>query len=86
MDSGIDTWCVGRHVYAIEKIQGYIVTCCGFSDNLLVNEDLPIINIIYAYDSKERGKVILLQLNYCVHLGDKRKTQLPILLNYVQMM
>ena len=44
----------------------------GFSDNLSVEENLPVVNVIYAYDCKKRGEVILLQLNHCIYFGDKK--------------
>ena len=44
----------------------------GFSDNLSVEANLPVVNVIYAYDCKKRGEVILPQLNHCIYLGDKK--------------
>ena len=71
MDSGANTRCAGKHAYILAIIEGISVSCRGFSDNLPVEEHLPVVNIIYAYDYKKRGEVILLQLNHCICLGYK---------------
>ena len=72
IDSGADTCCAGRHAYVIEIIPNMTVSCRGFSDNLPVEDNLPIANVIYAYDCKDRGEVILLRINYCIYLGNKK--------------
>ena len=72
IDSGADTCCAGRHAYILDIIPNMTVSCRGFSDNLPIEDNLPIANVIYAYDSKDRGEVILLRLNYCIYLGNKK--------------
>ena len=72
IDSGADTCCAGRHAYVVEIIPNMTVSCRGFSDNLPVEDNLPIANVIYAYDCKDRGEVILLRINYCIYLGNKK--------------
>ena len=48
------------------------VSCRGFSDNLPIEDNLPIANVIYAYDCKNKGEVILLRINHCIYLGNKK--------------
>ena len=72
MDTGADTCCAGKHAYVLATIEGVSVSCRGFSDNLSVEANLPVVNVIYAYDCKKRGEVILPQLNHCIYLGDKK--------------
>ena len=72
MDNGVKTCCAGKHAYVLAIIESISVSCRGFSDNLPVEENLPVVNVIYAYDCKKRGEVILLQLNHCIYLGDKK--------------
>ena len=54
--SGADICCTGKHSYVLAIIDGISVFCRGFSDN----------------DCKKKGEVILLQLNHCIYLGDKK--------------
>ena len=54
IDSRVDTYCAGPHTYIIELITGMSVSYRGFSDNLPIEEDLPILNVLYAYDCKNR--------------------------------
>ena len=72
LDSGADTCCAGHHAYITEIIPHTTVSCRGFSDNLPIEDNLPIANVIYAYDYKERGEVILLRINHCIYLGNKK--------------
>ena len=76
MDSGVDTCCAGKHAWVTELIQGISVSCRGFSDSLPVKEDLPIANVIYAYDCAHQGKTILSHINYCIHMGKKKNDAL----------
>ena len=72
IDSGADTCCAGKHAWVSSFVQGISVSCKGFSDTLPIEEDLPIANVIYAYDCPIRGDVILLHLNYCIYMGNKK--------------
>ena len=72
LDTGTYTWCTGKNVYILAIIEGISVSCRGFSDNLPVEENLPVVNIIYAYDYKKRGEVILLQPNHCIYFGNRK--------------
>ena len=74
IDTGIDTCCAGKHAYILAIIEGISVSCRDFSDNLPVEENLPVVNVIYDHDCKKRVEVILLRLNHCIYLGDIRIT------------
>ena len=60
IDSSADT-CVAKkkHAWISEIIQGVKVFARGFSDTLPIEENLPIVNAIYAYDNPQTGEVIL---------------------------
>jgi len=53
-------------------MQGVSVSCRGFTDNLPVEEDLPIENIIHDYACPSRGETILLHTNYCIYMVNKK--------------
>ena len=76
MDSGADTCCAGKHAWVSAFIQGISVSCRGFSDDLPTKEDLPLANVVYAYDCPFRGEVILLHINYCIYMGNKKNDAL----------
>ena len=71
---GIDTWadtcCAGKHAFVEEFIVGKTVTATGFTSTLGSVPDLPVANVLYAYDTSE-GTVILLECNNSIYLGDK---------------
>ena len=50
MDSGADSCVAGKHAWISETVEGLTVSAKGFSDLLPVEDNLPIINILYAYD------------------------------------
>jgi len=66
IDSGADTCVAGKHAWITEVVEGVTVSARGFSDNLPIEEDLPTVNAIYAYDSTYKGEVILLEVNHCI--------------------
>ena len=76
MDSGADTCCAGWHAWVAYFIQGLTVSCQGFSDSLPIEDNLPIANVIYAYDCPIRGEVILLHIKYCIYMGNEKKDAL----------
>ena len=65
-----DTSCAGRHAYVVEFIEGSLVTATGFTSSLGKMENLPIANVVYAYDSND-GSTILLESNNCISSGDE---------------
>ena len=69
IDSWADTGCAGRHAYVEEFIIGQSVTASGFATSLGRLENLPIANVLYAYD-KPDGSTILLVHNNVIYLGD----------------
>ena len=72
IDSGTDTCVVGKHAWISEIIESVTVSARGFSDTLLIEENLPIVNVIYAYDDPHTGEVILLEMNISIYMGDKK--------------
>ena len=72
LDSGADTCVAGKHAWIAEVIEGVTVSARGFSDNMPIEENLPIVNAIYAYDNPQTGEVVLLELNYCIYMGAKK--------------
>ena len=72
MNSGTDTCDAGNHAYVLAIIEGISVSCRDFSDNLPVEENIPVVNVIYAYDCKKRGDIILLPSNHYIYLGDMK--------------
>ena len=71
IDSGADTCCAGKHAWVTGFIQGVSVSCRGFNDALPIEEDLPLANVVYAYDCAQRGETLLLHVNYCIYMGNK---------------
>ena len=69
IDSGVDTCCAGKHTWATGFIQGVSVSYQGFSDNRPIEEDLPLANVVYAYDCAHRGETLMLHINYCIYMG-----------------
>ena len=51
MDSGDDTCCASNRVWVKEFIEGIAISCKGISENL------PIANVIYAYDCPIKGRL-----------------------------
>ena len=76
---GIDTWadtcCAGKHSYVQEFIDGKTVTASGFTSSLGSLTNLPIANVVYAYDDPG-GYVLLLECNNAIYLGDKMEDSL----------
>lgn len=71
IDSGADTFVVGKHGFVTEIIEGVSVSAQGFSDSQPTLNDLPVVNTLYAYDDPASGEVIFLEINHCIYLGLK---------------
>ena len=71
---GIDTWadtnCAGKHAYVEEFIVDKFVTAGGFSAALGTIQNLPLANVLYAYDNDD-GNPFVLECNNAIYLGDK---------------
>ena len=80
IDSWADTCCAGKHCYVQEFVEGKTVTASGFTSSLGTITNLPIANVLYAYDDP-RGHVLILECNNAIYLGDKMTDSL---LNPVQ--
>ena len=76
---GIDTWadtcCAGKHAYVEEFVEGKTVTATGFTSSLGSVTNLPVANIVDAYDATD-GTVILLECNNSIYLGVKMSDSL----------
>ena len=70
LDSWVDTCCAGKHAFVEEFIQGKTVTATGFTSALGTMSNLPIANVVYAFDAPD-STVILLECNNSIYLGDK---------------
>ena len=61
---GIDSWAntgySGKHAYVEEFISGRTVNATGFAPSLGSLKNLPIDNVLYAYDTPS-GKTVLLE-------------------------
>ena len=68
LDSYADTSCSGRHAFVEEFIEGKLVTATGFSSSLGSMKNLPMANVLYAYD-KSDGRTIILEHNNTIYLG-----------------
>ena len=71
---GFDTWadtsCSGKHAYVESFVEGRTVNATGFTSSLGTMNDLPIANVLYAYDTFD-GETILLENHNTIYLGDK---------------
>ena len=63
MDFGIDTCCAGKHDWVTDFKEGVSILSRGLSDSLPIEYDLPLANVIYAYDCATWRKTILLHIN-----------------------
>ena len=68
-DSWADTSCSGKHAYVESFVEGQSVTATGFTTTLGKMENLPIANVIYAYDTND-GNTILLENFHTIYLGE----------------
>ena len=80
IDTMADTSCAGMHTHVVEFIEGYLVTATDFTSSLGKMENLPVANVVYAYDSND-GLTILLESNNHIYFGDE---MLDSLLNNIQ--
>ena len=76
---GIDMWadtnCAGKHAYVEEFVVDKFVTAGGFSASLGTLPDLPIANVLYAYDNDD-GNTFLLKCNISMYLGNQMDNSL----------
>ena len=76
---GIDTWadtnCAGKHAYVEEFVVDKFVTAGGFSASLGTLPDLPIANVLYAYDN-DNGNTFILECNNSIYLGNQMNDSL----------
>ena len=68
INSGADSGVVGKHAHITEISKGVSASFKGFSDNLSVKNNLPIVNALYSYDHPYNGEVFLLGFNHIIYL------------------
>ena len=81
---GVDTWadtsCSGKHAYVESFVEGRTVNATGFTSSLGTMKNLPIANVVYAYDTHQ-GETILIENYNTIYLG---KEMCDSLLNPIQ--
>lgn len=70
IDSWADTNCAGKHAFVEEFVVDKFVTAGGFSTSLGSIPDLPIANVLYAYDADD-SKTYIIECNNSIYLGDR---------------
>ena len=74
-DSFADTCCAGRHARVESFLEGRTVTAKSFSDKVPTLKNLPIANVLYAYDTDD-GQTFILRVNNSIYLGDDMEDSL----------
>lgn len=74
-DTWADTSCSGKHAYVDEFIVRKSVTATGFTASLGSVQNLPMANVLYAYDTQQ-GTTILLEHNNTIYLGKEMNDSL----------
>ena len=69
IDSWADTSCAGKHAYVESFIEGKTVNATGFSSSLGSMKNLPIVNVVYAYDHAN-GQTLLIENHNAIYLGE----------------
>ena len=67
IDFWADTGCADKHAYFEEFISGRTVKATRFAPSLGSLNNLPITNVLYAYDTPS-GKTVLLDHNNVIYL------------------
>ena len=75
LDSWADTFCAGKHCYVEEFIADKSVTASGFCNSLGSLSNLPLANVLYAYDHDD-GTTSILECNDAIYLGSKMEDSL----------
>ena len=75
IDSFADTSCAGKFAFVEEFIEGKTVSASGFAPSIGSLTGLPIVNVVYAYDTVD-GNVILLESNNAIYMGNKMEDSL----------
>ena len=75
IDSWADTACAGKHAFVEEFVMGKFITAKGFTQALGQLDNLPMANVLYAYDTHD-GNVLILEANNCIYLGDQMEDYL----------
>ena len=74
-DSWADTSCAGKHAFVESFVEGKTVNAVGFSHSLGKLENLPIANVVYAYDFSD-GRTVLIENFNAIYLGESMEDSL----------
>ena len=74
-DSFADTCCAGKHARVESFVEGKSVTASGFANTMESIKDLPIANVLFAYDSPD-GEIFILRVNNSIYLGEAMEDSL----------
>ena len=77
---GANTCIVDKHAWISEVTEGITVFARGFRNNLPIEENLPILNAIYAYDNPHSGEVVLLERTTTSTCVTRKVTELLVLI------
>ena len=75
-DSFANTCCAGRHAHVESFLEGRTVTGKSFSDKVPTLKNLPIANVLYAYDTDDGQQTFILRVNNSIYLGDDMEDSL----------
>ena len=70
-----NTCCAGHHTRVESFIEGKTVTATGFLSSMPAMENLPLANVLYAFDSSHE-EVYILQVNNSIYLVDMMEDSL----------
>ena len=56
IDFGVDACVAGKYAWVSEITQGVTVSAKGISDSMPIEDNLPIVNMVYAYDNLKTGE------------------------------
>ena len=72
IDTGTDTCVAGKHAWVVEVIEGFLANVRDFDDSTQTLENLPIVDVKYAFDVEPTGETMILEVNHCIYLGSKK--------------
>ena len=76
-NSFADMCCAGRHARVASFIEEKSVTASGFANTMETIKDLPIANVLFAYDSPN-DQVFILRVNNSIYLGEAMEVPINV--------
>ena len=67
--------CAGKHAQIESFVEGKTVLASGFSNSMEVMENLPLANVLYAYNTQE-GEKLILRVNNAIYLWENMNDSL----------